>query len=166
MRKLMTAAFALSAVAYAGMVVTAQAEIGGGAPMFKCFNSTGHDAHDDRDRLGVWVPCSMRAALDGANPRPKPRPPTVSSGFKKRTASQTALPAQAVSAATVYCTLGRCYENWSECARQLDPWGWGVGSTQCWPSRPRGRSCFTRARSFGPDFDQCMRETAPRCFGC
>jgi hypothetical protein len=89
---------------------------------------------------------------------------------------QAARPSQAESAASVSCfNWGtgpgggivpgqiRCYNDYRECmkARTSFP-----GTTICWTVRPLVAACGKKAHGNQPYFDQCLRETAPRCFGC
>jgi hypothetical protein len=102
MRKLMTAAFALSALFAASAKVQAEVNypwcLMGDTRGYECVFSSREQCMQDGRNRGFGGQCVQ-------NPAYKPgRPPTVSGPVNKRTPSLTAYPSQAVSAAHSTCT--------------------------------------------------------------
>jgi Protein of unknown function (DUF3551) len=113
MTKVMTAAFALSALFAASGKVHAEVNypwcLMGDTRGYECvFSSREQCAQDGRNR-GFGSQCIQ-------NPAYKPGAPTISG--EKRTASQTARPSQGVRPDRGYCWSGRCYKNRRDCLRE------------------------------------------------
>jgi Protein of unknown function (DUF3551) len=123
MQKVMTAAFALSALFAASPKAHAEVNypwcLMGDTRGYECvFSSREQCAQDGRNR-GFGSQCMP-------NPFYKPGAPTVSGPVNKRTVSQTARPPQTtnssrtgrVSGPPGYCWAGHCYKTWSDCVRE------------------------------------------------
>jgi hypothetical protein len=151
MKKVMTAAFALSALFAESGKTHAEVNypwcIMGDTRGFECVFSSREQCMQDGRNRGFGGQCIQ-------NPYYKAGPPTVSGPVKKRTVSQTARPPQAVSAYSDYYTGSDYYKNfnlyWRDCARELCTKGCnGLGLSD--PAgisasfaRPAMRACVAR----------------------
>jgi hypothetical protein len=111
---------------------------------FECVFSSREQCMQDGRNRGFGGQCIQNPAYKPGRPPTARNPKAATPDYgqvlrdrllggpvEKRTMSQTARPTEAVSGSPVYCSLGRCYDNWSDCAKALG--SYYDRYFECWP---------------------------------